>query len=67
MYECVNCKSKNCEELRDYPMPVTYKEGYVGTQYSYNDNLVEVLCHDCGVVTKINPSIYERTHLEKNE
>lgn len=63
MYECVNCKSKNCEELRDHPSTV-YQPGYTGMQYSYNDSLVEVLCHDCGVVTKIDPSIYDRAHQE---
>lgn len=58
MYKCPFCKSTNCEELRDYGMPQT-NQSFTGSSYSYNDDLVELLCRDCGIVTKIDPRIYK--------
>lgn len=56
MYKCPFCQSTNCKELKDYYMPQS------NTSYqtrSYNDDLVEMLCNDCGIVTKIDPRYYK--------
>lgn len=57
MYKCPFCKSTDCEELRDHHIPQP-NQPYFGASYSYNDDLVEMLCHDCGIVTKIDPHYY---------
>lgn len=60
MYKCTFCQSTNCEELRDYHIPQP-NQSYFGINYSYNDKLAEILCRDCGIVTKIDPRIYKDT------
>ncbi len=60
MYKCPFCKSTDCEELRDYRMSQTTPTGsFMGSTYSYNDDLVEIRCNQCGIVTKIDPRIYK--------
>lgn len=59
MYKCPFCKSTDCEELRDYGMPQpNMTSPFLGTT-SYNDDLVEIRCNQCGIVTKIDPRIYK--------
>ena len=60
MYKCPFCKSTDCEELRDYGMPQP-NQPYFGIDYNYNNSLVEIVCHDCGIVTKIDTSFYKDT------
>lgn len=62
MYKCPFCKSTNCDELSLYelPDPIQPDKPFLGMRpHSYNDNLVEFICNDCGIVTKIDPMIYK--------
>lgn len=62
MYKCPFCQSTNCDELSNYELPIVPQpnQPFLGMRsYSYNDNLVEFVCNDCGIVTKIDPMIYK--------
>lgn len=69
MYICPFCKSNNCEELRNDPffMSQSNQSSSPYQSYSYNDNLVEVLCNDCGIVVKIDPRIYKPKEENQDE
>ena len=59
MYKCPFCQSTNCTELNDYNY-----SSHVVTElpsHSYNDELSEFVCNDCGIVTKFDPRIYKET------
>lgn len=57
MFKCPFCQSTDCEELRNYNVPIITPIEQMN--YSYNDDLIDVLCHNCGIVTKIHPSYYK--------
>lgn len=70
MYKCPFCKSTNCEEISKYELPIIPQpnQPYTGFQhYSHNDNLVEFVCNDCGIVTKIDPMIYKEENTNESK
>lgn len=70
MYKCPFCKSTNCDELSKYDLPLVPQSDkpYMGIQnYSYYNNLIEFICNDCGIVTKIDPMIYEEENTDESK
>lgn len=57
MYKCPFCQSTNCDELKDYGYSSQVVTGI--PKHSYNDELSEFVCNECGIVTKIDPRIYK--------
>lgn len=70
MYKCPFCQSTNCDELSNYKLPIVPQpnQPFLGMRsYSYNDNLVEFVCNDCGIVTKIDPMIYKEENTNESK
>lgn len=70
MYKCPFCQSTNCDELSNYELPIVPQpnQPFLGMRsYSYNDNLVEFVCNDCGIVTKIDPMIYKEENTNESK
>ena len=61
MLYCPHCKSHNIQEVPNLPPSYINQQNQTYTNYnpSYNDNFVEFVCCDCGIVTKIDPRIYK--------
>ena len=56
MYKCPFCQSTNCEDIAKYDSPHFMQS--LPTN-SYQEGLVEFVCNDCGIITKVDPRIYK--------
>lgn len=68
MYKCPFCNSSNVVEVTEIPeryklsiTPMTAKDFAEQSMVAPNP-FAEMMCNDCGMVSKVHPATYEKTH-----